>query len=115
MKIIDRNTGRTVATIVTNHTMSLDEAIDLVGVRLQPENIGDPDVSINDEEYSYEDLDLIADGTKLYTIRPEYVESWTNLPEDEAKPVTMEEIERCAMEWDVPVSELMEQVEEIDD
>ena len=49
---------------------------------------------------------------KYYTIKPEYAENWTNDLDDEMKPVSMEEIERLAREWDVPVSELMEQVEE---
>lgn len=53
------------------------------------------------------------DTMKLYTIKPEYAEYWTNIPEDADKPITMEEIERLAREWDVPVSDLMEQVEEI--
>ena len=59
MKIIDKTTGETVASIMTNHSMTLDEAIDLVVERITAENFGDPDVLINGEEYCSEDLDIV--------------------------------------------------------
>ena len=52
---------------------------------------------------------------KQYTIRPEYADRWTNMIEDERKPVTEDEIRNLAREWDVPVEDLMEQVEECDE
>lgn len=52
---------------------------------------------------------------KTYTIKPEYVDRWTNMIEDEHKPVTEDEIRNLAREWDVPVEDLLEQVEECDE
>ena len=56
MKIINKATGETVATIMTNHSMSLDEAIKLVG-DIYPEN-EEENVKIGDDWYYYEDLDM---------------------------------------------------------
>ena len=60
MRIIERETGRTVAAIIANHSMTLDEAIDIAGERIPAENIGDPDVLINGEEFSAEELDIVC-------------------------------------------------------
>ena len=39
MKIISNETGETIANILTNHSMTLDEALDLVGAEpLEAEN-----------------------------------------------------------------------------
>lgn len=48
-----------------------------------------------------------------YAIKPEFVDRWTDHIEDEYKPVTEEEIRSLSREWNVPVEDLMEQVEEI--
>lgn len=56
MKIINKATGETVATIITNHSMTLDEAIELVG-EIDPDQM-DESVLIGGEWYYYEDLDL---------------------------------------------------------
>ena len=63
MKIINTTTRETVAEILTNHSMTLDEAINLVG-----EIINDADderfsedgdnVIINGKRYWWEDLDM---------------------------------------------------------
>lgn len=63
MKIINTITNETVAEILTNHSMTLDEAINLVG-----EIINDADderfsedgdnVIINGKRYWWEDLDM---------------------------------------------------------
>ena len=63
MKIINTITNETVAEILTNHSMTLDEAINLVG-----EIINDSDderfsedgdnVIINGKRYWWEDLDM---------------------------------------------------------
>lgn len=49
-----------------------------------------------------------------YRVKDEFVDSWTS---EDVRPliVTGEEIKRLAREWDVPVSELMEEVEEEDE
>ena len=73
----------------------------------------DNDIHFDDDEIT-EEVPEEDKTMKLYTIKPEYAENWTNIPEDAEKPITMEEIERLAREWDVPVSDLMEQVEEYD-
>lgn len=56
MKIINKTTGATVATITTNHSMTLDEAIELVG-EIHPEQ-EDENVQINGEWYYYDALDM---------------------------------------------------------
>lgn len=56
MKIINIATGETVAEITTNHSMSLDDAIDLVGEfdHWDP----NPDILIAGNIYHYDDLAL---------------------------------------------------------
>lgn len=58
MKIIDKNTNATVATIVANHSMTLDEAIALVGGIIDNDRAAawEPEVQIADNWYFYEDL-----------------------------------------------------------
>ena len=51
MKIISNETGETIANIITNHSMTLDEALDLVGAEpLEAENSCDPDYILNGVE-----------------------------------------------------------------
>ena len=57
MKIINLTTGETVADILTNHSMTLDEAINLVG-RIIPESM-EENVEIDGKLYYYEDLDML--------------------------------------------------------
>jgi hypothetical protein len=56
MKIISKSTGETIAKIITNHSMTLDEAIELIG-EIHPDQM-DESVLIGGEWYYYEDLDL---------------------------------------------------------
>ena len=53
MKIIRNETGETIANILTNHSMTLDEAL---------ENSCDPDYILNGVELWYDDLDLVPDN-----------------------------------------------------
>lgn len=47
----------------TNHSMTLDEALDLVGAEpLEAENSCDPDYILNGVELWYDDLDLVPDN-----------------------------------------------------
>lgn len=63
MKIISNETGETIANILTNHSMTLDEALDLVGAEpLEAENSCDPDYILNGVELWYDDLDLVLDN-----------------------------------------------------
>ena len=57
MKIINTTTQETVAEIMTNHSMSLDEAINLVG-EIFSANEGE-NVLIDGNWYYYEDLDML--------------------------------------------------------
>lgn len=57
MKIINTATGETVAEITTNHSMSLDDAIDLVGKMVDRWDPCSP-VLIAGNLYSYEELAL---------------------------------------------------------
>lgn len=57
--IANKFTGEIVRHIVSNHSMSLDEAINLVGEFVDMENIDDPNVVIDEKMYWYDDLDLV--------------------------------------------------------
>ena len=56
MKIINAITGETVAEVITNHSMTLAEAINLVGEIIIPENLCDANVLIDGTLYFYDDL-----------------------------------------------------------
>lgn len=58
MKIINKNTQEVIAEITTNHSMSLDEALDLVAEPLEKENPWDPDYQINGQEIWYDDCEI---------------------------------------------------------
>ncbi len=58
MKIINTVTGETIAEIITNHSMTLEEAINLVGEITTQENAGDENVEIDGKMYFYDDLDM---------------------------------------------------------
>lgn len=60
MKIINTTNQETVAEIITNHSMTLDEAIELVGSILTAENPWDENVEIDGKLYFYDDLDLVC-------------------------------------------------------
>ena len=62
MKIINKVTGKTVATIEANHSMTLDEAINLVG-EIHAEN-EEENVKIGDDWYYYDDLGMEWRGGK---------------------------------------------------
>lgn len=55
MRVIERSTGNTVAEILTNHSMSLDEALELIRAEIDKDTL---DVYYNGEVYDWEDLDL---------------------------------------------------------
>ena len=57
-RIFDRNTNETIATVITNHSISLDDAICFVG-EIHAENT-DENVEIDGRWYYYDDLDLEA-------------------------------------------------------
>lgn len=60
---------------------------------------------INDE--------MRENGMKNYRIKDEFLDSWgEDVPDGYI--VTQEELERLASEWEVPVEELLEQLEEVD-
>lgn len=51
----------------------------------------------------------------VYRVRSEYVDKWSNDSEWADNPIVDEaEIERLAREWEVPIDDLMEQVERIE-
>ena len=59
MYIVNRMTREVVSEVITNHSISLDDAINLVGEYRNPE-ADEADVFINGKEYWHCDLDLIA-------------------------------------------------------
>ena len=64
--IYNKNTNEIITEITTNHSMSLDEAVNLAGEFIPMENIDDPNVLISGKEYWYDDLDLISFNTSEY-------------------------------------------------
>ena len=60
MKIINKPTGEIITEIITNHSMTLEEAIECVGSFVPQENPWDANVEINGTEYWSEELDIIA-------------------------------------------------------
>ncbi len=59
MKIFNTATNETVAEITTNHSMSLEEAISIVGI-ICPE-MEEENVIINGKWYYYDDLELTSE------------------------------------------------------
>lgn len=59
-RIFNRNTNETIATIVTNHSISLDDAIGYVGEIHNDRECSDENVEIDGNWYYYDDLDLEA-------------------------------------------------------
>ena len=60
MKIINIITGETVAEIMTNHSMTLDEAIALVGRSSWDDSDQCLEVLIDGKSYDYDELDIIG-------------------------------------------------------
>ena len=56
MRIINKMSGKAIAEITTNHSMTLDDAINLVG-EIHPEET-DENVKIGENWYYYDDLEL---------------------------------------------------------
>lgn len=62
MHIISRYDKTKIAHIITNHSMTLDEAIDLMAYEIvDKEYDDDPDCIINGVECWYDDLDIVND------------------------------------------------------
>jgi hypothetical protein len=59
MKVISNVTGEVVCEIVTNHSMSLDEALNLVGEAWSSDGDGDA-VMIDGVYHYYDDLEIEA-------------------------------------------------------
>lgn len=59
-RIFDRNTNKTIATVVTNHSISLDDAIRFVGEIHNDREFDEENVEIDGNWYYYDDLDLEA-------------------------------------------------------
>lgn len=67
MKIIDRTTGKTVTTIIGGESLTLDEALDLIGAVNVDDinndlysNDGDNIITADGKRWWYDDLDYIA-------------------------------------------------------
>ena len=57
MKLIQISTGETLATIITNHRMSIEEACELMDIKIM-RTMEDYQ---NEDGYDIEDLDLVSD------------------------------------------------------
>lgn len=58
MKIVNTVTGETIAEILTNHSMTIDEALDLVGEPYEREYDDDPDYIVNGKEVWIEECTM---------------------------------------------------------
>ncbi len=58
MKIIEKSSQKIVAEIITNRCITLDEALDLIGAKVNRNTL---DVEYLGELYDWEDLDMICD------------------------------------------------------
>ena len=82
--IVDRITRKPIGSIVTNHTMSLEDALRLIGAEIVNPEPGEPDVILDGERYWTDDLEL-ADAPSLR----EFVESLYNNA-DRAEPIDLD-------------------------
>ena len=81
-------------------------------------NVGEG-FSVNDIHMVWENVweqindEMSENGMKNYRIKKEYLDRWgEDVPDGYI--VTQEELERLSDEWEIPVEELLEQLEEID-
>lgn len=53
---------------------------------------------------------------KMYTIKPEYLDMWEggDSPSNPDRVITEDDVRTFSKEWDVPVSELLDQLNEVD-
>ena len=59
--------------------------------------------------------DMKEDKTmKIYTIKPKYLDLW-GADADESVIVTQDDVERLAADWEKPVEELLDQLDEVGD
>lgn len=86
MKLINKTTGKTLYTVLGGENLTLDEAIEWAGA----EATEDQTYIIDGEEYSYEDLDWVANSYQPENDDPEEPESCsvtlTLVNEDYARP-----------------------------
>lgn len=86
MKLIDKNTGKTLYAVLGGENLTLDEAIEWAGAEVTE----DQNYIINGEEYSYEDLDWVANSYQPENDDPKEPESCsvtlTLVNEDYARP-----------------------------
>lgn len=120
MRIFNQQNGKTVATIIATNSMTLDDAIRLVGGTIHEEANGfDENVEIRGKWYCYDDLNMDFADENRYKVREAYMERWywnvePDVVEDvQSNGMDLEEIERLAEGWGVTVNELLEQVESI--
>ena len=55
MKVVCVSTGEVLGTVLTNHSMTLDEALDFIGAEVDE----DGQIVLDNEVYDWEDLDTI--------------------------------------------------------
>ena len=120
MRIYNTQNGATAATIITNHSMTLDEAIALVGGVIHNEaNSFDENVEINGKWYCYDDLDMDYADEHRYTVLEAYTDRWfwdadPDVIEDvQTNGMPFEEVERLSEGWGVSVKRLMEELTEV--
>lgn len=67
--IYNKENMEKIGEVITNHSISLDDAIDLLGaVRLEKVNSDDPDFLIDGKEIWYDDLEMVNDDNYLKEI-----------------------------------------------
>ena len=58
-----------------------------------------------------EDMERRNAQMKQYTVKPEFLPLWGDV--DESTVITHSEVERLSVEWEKPIAELLEQLNEI--
>ena len=68
--VYDKNDLRKVGEVTTNHSISFDDALDLLGAeRLEMVHIDDPDLIINGEKFWSDDLDIVLENYYNFRVK----------------------------------------------
>lgn len=59
MKLINKTTGETIATLITNHSMTIEEALHIVGAEQTEGGMDIPDYTLGDMEIWVEEIELV--------------------------------------------------------
>lgn len=111
--LIDTTANIYLGRILTNHSMTIDEMLNLLDLGMDIEG----EIITTDCESTgayYDDLKMLTDTTP-YTIRPEFWSNWgSHITSEEDAVVTLAEIADLAKEWNCDIDDLLRQVDKAD-